>query len=358
MRTRSFLITLLISLAFPLLCHADVIHLKNGDRLTGTIVNMEDTKLTFWSKYAGEITLFWQDVETFEIDDTATIVLKPLPPPSEKEVELPPSEPNDISAQPTDLADDETIETIDEIVEPPTEPQLTPDMVLAINPKPIIPVKITARANTKLTSERGNTVKDVYYMNGEYIARTDKNRYAFDGEYEKEEKNSFLSEENWLIHAKLSHFVNKNRYGYIDTLFENDKFKDLKFRSTYGVGVGYQFVESEQANLSFSMGVAWVSDMFYDAENKDFYAGQWALDFNRFLFRNKLQLFHNDKGYVSLENSNDWFIKSKTGLRLPLYNGFTATLQYEYDWDNEPASYNETEEDSKLLLLFGYEYQN
>lgn len=354
MRTRSLLFIALLHSLIPALCQADVIHLKNGDRLTGTIINMEDTKLTFWTKYAGEITLFWQDVETFAVEDTAKVVLKPNAAVIEENIESATTKPQDVprheatSSQPNIPSAEAT----------PPEPQLTPDMVLAINPKPVIPVKITARANVKFTEERGNTNKDVYYVNGEYVARTDKNRYAIDGKYEKEEKSNFLTEENWLIHAKLSHFVNDKRYGYVDTLFENDKFKDLKLRSTYGLGIGYQFVESEQVNFSFSMGGAWVSETFYAVEAKDFYAGQWEINFDRYLYRNKLQFFHNDKGYISLENSTNWFIKSKTGLRFPLYNGFTATLQHEYDWDNEPASYNETEEDTKVMFLLGYQFKN
>jgi putative salt-induced outer membrane protein YdiY len=334
MRIFSFIFILTITIAFPAYtCYADIIYLKNGDKLTGTIVNMENTKLIFWTEYAGEITLFWQDVDHFTMEDPSKIVLKEKPPTTE---------------------DDETLPED----KPAPSPEIIPDDVFAINPKPAVPVKITSRANTKLTNERGNTTKDYYYLTGEFIARTAQQRYIFDGKYEKEEKNNSLTEENWLAHCQISHFLDKKVYMYGDTLFENDKFKDLQIRSTYGLGAGYQFIESEQTNLSFSTGLSWVTETFYSADEKEFTAGQWGVLFDRYLYRNIVQLFHSDKGYISLKNSEDWFIKSKTGFRFPLYKGFTTTIQYEYDWDNEPASSDETEEDSKFMILIGYEFKN
>lgn len=338
MRTTPLLATLLLALLFqPQAGWTDVLYLKNGDRLTGSIINMEDQKVTFWSKYAGEITLFWQDVDHFILDDTAKVVLKK--PTAPKTTALPEEDKG-------------------QKVEPASPPPPTPDMIFAINPKPIIPVKIVTRVNGKLTGERGNTDKDVYYINGEFIARTERRRYAFDGEYQQEKKNNILTEDNWLTHAKINQFIDVERYIYADTLFENNTFKDLELRSTYGLGAGYQFVENEQVNLSISMGAAWVTEDFYEAEVKEFMAGQWAIDFDRFLYRDRIQFFHTEKGYVSLENSEDWLIRTKTGFRFPFYRGFTATIQYDYDWDNEPASDAETEEDAAVLFLLGYEFNN
>lgn len=337
MRRIVLLFTLTSTVIFPTSsCLADVIYLKNGDRLTGTITNMEDSKLIFWTKYAGEIILFWQDVERFEISDPSKIVLKPAP-----------KQP----ANNTDVAKEMT-------QEPPPVPDLNPENILAINPTPVVPVKVTSSVNTKLKGERGNTHKDTYYISGKFTARTAWQRYLFDGEYDNERKNKTITEDNWLFHGNFSQFIDNERYLYLDTLFEKDKFKDLKMRSTYGIGAGYQFIEKAQTNLSLSLGVARVSDNFYLAEDKEFSAGQWAFSFDRYFLRNQLQFFHANHGYFSLENNKDWLIKSKTGLRIPLHGGFTATLQYEYEWDNEPASDAETEYDSELMLLLGYEFAN
>ncbi len=337
---RSILLFSTLTLIFSLPaanCLADVIYLKNGDRLSGTITNMEDLKLIFWTKYAGEIVLFWHDVERFEIDDPSKIVLKS---PAKQPV--------------TEVAK----ESSTKIAETPAEPNLNPENILAISPIPVVPVKITAEANTQLKGERGNTHKDIYSVSGKFTARTEWQRYMLDGEYDHEKKNTTTTEDNWLLHGRFSQFIDKERYIYLSTLLENDKFKDLQLRSTYGLGAGYQFAEQAQINLSLSLGFARVTDNFYLAESKEFSAGQWAFGFDRYFLRNQLQFFHTNHGYCSLENKKDWLVKSKTGLKVPLYGGFTATLQYEYEWDNEPASDAETKYDSELMLLLGYEFKN
>jgi putative salt-induced outer membrane protein YdiY len=350
-------------------CLADIIYLQNGDRLTGTIIRMEDAKLTFWSKYTGEITLFWQDVDHFTMDDTSKLIRKPTKP-TEDEMDLATKEEQTTDPEIVTAVEEENTKPLTEAENTPenetksgtetnlADTEITPNQVLAINPAPIIPVKITAKANSNLSGERGNTDKDLYYFNGEFIARTDIHRYFISGMYEREEKNNILTEDNWLTNARISHFLDNERYLYVNSLYENDKFKDLKLRSTYGAGAGYQFSESQQMNVSFSMGLAYVTEEFYVEDSKEFPSGQWAIDFDRYILRETIQLFHSDTGYVSLQNASDWFIKSKTGCKFPLIKGFTATLQYEYDWDNEPSSDADTQEDTKLLLLIGYEFNN
>lgn len=42
--------------------HADHIVLKNGDRITGEIISMEENTLKVKNFYAGEVTIHWKDV--------------------------------------------------------------------------------------------------------------------------------------------------------------------------------------------------------------------------------------------------------------------------------------------------------
>ena len=66
----------LILLAFCRSIWADEVQLKNGDRITGTIVRMENKTLTVTTSYAGEIAIKWDQVETVETDSTVRVVLK------------------------------------------------------------------------------------------------------------------------------------------------------------------------------------------------------------------------------------------------------------------------------------------
>ena len=319
---------------------ADEVRLKNGDKLTGQIVRMQEDKLILKTTYAGKITIIWQEVAGIQTDGSVKIVLK-----DETTLE-----------GTTEAVEDGKMKLDTDTLETP--PSFSLADVKAINPEPVKPVKITTRANASVTNERGNTNSDNYYFDGEFVARTKKNRYKIGGELANEKADGITTSQNWLAYGNYSHFLNKKWYLYADTLFEHDEFKDLDLRSTLGAGAGYQFFETPLLNLSVSAGLAMVDENFDVAEDKDYSAGQWTINYDQYFFNESVQLFHVNTGFVSLEHGKDWFIKTRTGLRFPLYKGLTATLQYNFDWDNQPSESAETEEDTKFLFLLGYEFKD
>lgn len=319
---------------------ADEVRLKNGDRLTGQVIRMEAGKLILKTIYAGEISIVWQEVARLKTDGSVKVVLK-----------------DETALEGTTLAIENgkmMLETAN--LEAPASFRMTD--VKAINPKSIKTVKITTRANVNITSERGNTDSDNYYFDGEFVARTEKNRYKIGGELSKEDSDGTTTSQNWLAYGNYSHFLNEKWYLYTDTFFEHDEFKDLNLRSTLGAGAGYQIFETPLLNLSISAGLAMVDENFDVAEDNDYSAGQWSVNYDQYFFEKFVQLFHVNTGFVSLEDANDWFLKTRTGLRFPVYKGLTATLQYNFDWDNQPSVDAETEESTKFIFLLGYEFKN
>ena len=71
----------------------------------------------------------------------------------------------------------------------------------------------------------------------------------------------------------------------------------------------------------------------------------------------RVQLFHVQLGWVSLSDSDSWTFKSRQGLRFPIHKGFTTTLQYNYDYDNDPSDDSREKWDSKLMMLFGWQFK-
>ena len=319
---------------------ADEVRLKNGDKLTGQIVRMQKNKLILKTSYAGEITIIWQEVTGIQTDGPVKIVLT-----DETTLE-----------GTTEVAEDGKMKLNTDKLETPASFSLAD--VKAVNPEPVKTVRINTRLNASVTNERGNTNSDNYYFDGEFEARTKKNRYTVGGELSQEKADNVTTSQNWLAYGNYSHFLNEKWFLYVNTLFEHDEFKDLNLRSTLGAGAGYQFFETPLLNLSISAGLSKVDENFDLAEDNDYSAGQWEIKYDQYFFNKFVQLFHVDTGYISLEDSNDWFVKTRTGLRFPLYKGFAATLQYNYDWDNQPSAAAETEEDTKFIFLLGYEFKN
>ncbi|HRB82187.1 MAG TPA: hypothetical protein PK614_07985, partial [Nitrospira sp.] len=64
-----------ICLCLALPSWADEVHLQNGDRLTGTILKMEERVLTLQTDYGGEVKIDWGKVESLKSDGTLKILV-------------------------------------------------------------------------------------------------------------------------------------------------------------------------------------------------------------------------------------------------------------------------------------------
>ncbi len=319
---------------------ADELILHNGDRLTGSVVRMQEGQLVFDTKYAGEIEIDWSQVAKINTDKPIQVIL---------------SDETSLRGLTKHAEEGKMKLKMGKIVE-----TVSFDLseVKAINPKPKEAepsVKLHGRVNVGISSASGNTDTESYHMDGEMVARTEMNRYTVGIEYNREEDNKELTEKNYLGHIKYDHFLSQKWYAYTNALFEKDEFKDLKLRSTLGTGMGYQFYESPLTNLYLEGGLSYVNDDYEGREDDKTAAGRWAVNFDKYFWNKTVQFFHFHEGYQGLEDTDNIFIRSKTGLRFPLQKGLAATLQYNYDWDNSPAP-GEEKEDRKYIITMGYEF--
>ncbi len=60
--------TLIGAVLFAVLVRADVIVMKNGDRVTGSIVKKDGNNVTMKSKLFGDITLPWDQIDSVQTD--------------------------------------------------------------------------------------------------------------------------------------------------------------------------------------------------------------------------------------------------------------------------------------------------
>ncbi len=319
---------------------AGQVKLRNGDRVSGRIMRLEEQKLVLKTDYAGEIGISWEQVASVRADEKIEVVLG-----------------DGSSFQGHTVAFEEGKMTLKaEKLKAPITFDLAD--VEAINPKVKPALRLTARTNVGIYRESGNTDSENYRLDASFVARTDKSRFGVGGEVNREKTGDVDTVRNWLAHANYDYFVSKRWYWHINTLMENDELADLDLRSTLGTGMGYQVFETETLNLSFSMGPSYVDENFISAPDNSYSAGQWGVNYDQYFLDNSVQLFHNQTGYVSLESSSDWFVKARQGVRFPLYKGLTGTLQYNYDYDHKPSPTATEKYDSKIMFLLGYEFKS
>ena len=324
------------ALAMPLAL-ADTLVMNNGDRLTGTVVTKQADTLTLKTPYAGTLEIQWSEVRQLISDQPVQIILE-----DETRVTgtLLPTEDGKVRIRSGEILETAPIElSAVRYINPPVE----------VNGG----VRVKGNINAGANISSGNTDTEQYHLDAEVVARTLTNRFTVGATFNRSTDDGTETASNATGYGKYDHFLTEKWYTYANALFTRDEFKDLKLRTPLGLGSGYQFYESEPLNLSLEGGLTYVNEDFYDKEDESYPAGRWALNYDRLLFGSRLRFFHYHEGLLGLEDINDILILSRTGLRVPLGQGLTATTQIDVDWDNTPADGNDST-DMRYLLNLGY----
>jgi putative salt-induced outer membrane protein YdiY len=327
--------------------HADVVILKNGDRLTGKVVHKMADELTFSTDYAGTLKLRWSDVAALTTAKPVSLMT------GEEHVVAgtlgagtsagraqfvprpPPGAPKDQPPAPRDIALADV-----RFLNPTIEESGTG-------------VLWTGHVNVGGASTSGNSTNGTLHAEVDATGRARHYRVLAGGEYNHATSNDVESASNWRARGEYDRFYRNKDFSYVRATFEHDPFKALELRSTAGAGLGYQFFESPALNLSAQAGLDYVVVDNIGVPDQDYAAPAWVIRYDQKPFGLNMQFFHQQDGTVSLDSHNTVVLHTQTGVRAPIGLGINATLQYNYDWTNDPPA-GRFSADRTLLFTLGY----
>ena len=337
----SFLVFLLTFLSAMTVVMADTLTMNDGSVLIGKVISQEKNTLKFKTSYAGTINIKWDQVKQFETDEPVTVMLVTDELISTKSV-------NNIANGTSQIRKEGSS----------WKNSFKTDSVAFINPDPWRlnqGYKISARANFALKSQHGNTTKDEIDMDGRLEFRSLQDRYIVSGKLENDTNKGKTTEDNWLITGKYDYFYTKKRYFGGKLSFERDRFTDLDLRTTLGLYAGHQFYESKALNLKAELGLSEVHENNIDADNYDYPAMDWGIDYDQYFFDDFAQFYHNHTGIWNLDDTDRMTLKSWTGFRFPLRFGVIASTEMELEYDSQPnESIDKT--DITYRVKIGYEW--
>lgn len=320
---------------------ADTLVMKDGSVLKGNILKQEKNALNFKTSYAGTLNIKWDQVKSFQTDEITTIM----------------------------LVTDELVKTryvnnsIDGITQVKKEGEewrtaFKSANVSYINPDPWRlgkGYKFSGRANFSLKSQHGNTIKDELELDGDLEFRSLLDRYTLKGAMENDNSNGTKTADNWMLNGKYDYFVKKQQYYGIMLSLERDKFTDLKLRTTVGPHAGYQFFESKAVNLRSEGGLAKVYESRFEADDQDYLALNWYINYDQYFFSDFTQFYHEQRGIWDIENSNKITFTQWTGFRFPLRSGIVASAEVELEYDSQPKD-SVGKSDMTYRLKIGYQW--
>lgn len=336
---------------------ADVVHLSNGDRLTGSVTSLAAGKLVLSTGYAGELALDWSQVVALATDAPLTVVLEDgrrlrgvvatrAEGSAEGVLTLRPATAEERAAE---AAPESEIAHGTDVSEPMTLPLAD---VAALNPPQVPGIFWSGSVSASVTSTSGNTESDRTYLAGELVARAAPHRVTLGGDLNEASENGVDTVSSTLAYLRYDRFFGPRWYLDANASATEDQFQDLDLRTTAGLAVGHQLSDDEHLRLGAELGVSYVDEDFRLAADDAYAAGRWSLDLSR-RFDGGIELFHSQELLVSLEDSADRLLRTRTGLRFALWKSFVAAVQLNYDRDETPSPGRE-KADRAWLLNLGY----
>lgn len=282
---------------------ADQVLLKNGDRLSGVIVEQNDDIVRIETPYAGSI-----EIKRSTVASTVT----------------------------------GKTETANATTKAPQK-------------KPATKVTRKGHVNVAASYSRGNTTNDHLYAEAAYSKRTADYRYALGGKFNRASEGGARTASNALADGSHDWFLNGSDFWYMRGSAERDRFKDIEARYTAGTGYGLQLLDSDRSQLTVRAGPDLVAVNRFTGENENYPALGWGIDFSHWLIPDRLEAFHNQDGFWNLDDTNQVTVRSRTGVRMPLTERIHANLQLNLDWENEPTPGRDST-DSTWLVGAGYKF--
>lgn len=320
-------------------CAAATVVMANGEQFNGSIIKMKNAELLLKNTYVGQLKLPWSEV--------VEII-------SEQPLKLYLHDDSLISSAVTSSGQAGTMQLT-------TAPSATAQVlelaqIVAINSPQESPYDYhwRGKSNVGLTATSGNSDTTRFHVDGEATLENEFNRYIVGVDFNRGSDNNVTSVENWTAYGSYDHFLSKKLFWNNNISFKQNGLQELSLRSAVGSGIGYQFHDDDALRLSTTAGLSYVSESFTVAPTQEFLAAQFGLDYEQQWF-DWLRFFHNLTALVSLEDFDDFVLRSRSGLRYPVTDAFVTSLQVNFDYDNSPSEGAE-KEDIIYSFTLGYNW--
>jgi putative salt-induced outer membrane protein len=304
---------------------ADVIELANGDRISGTVVELKGGTLVMQVGDKGKVTVPWKEVTSIEMATPQRIKLAS----------------GDVVEQATFVRQDDGVFV--------SAPALAGQRPVA--PADIAGIAVPERppwegfASVLAAGTSGNSETLVLGARANLLRDTEDDRLEFYGRGDFGQQEDPDTGEDETTVQKATGGVNYD-YFFLEpwfvgafTQFDHDFLQDLVLRTRIGAGPGYRFIKTEDMELLGRAGIAYVNENYRDSsdtEDRSFVAAflseryRWTLSETQRLIQG-LDITPN------LEDFGDTLFHFDIAFQQDVAKGIFLDVSFADDYDTEPA---------------------
>jgi putative salt-induced outer membrane protein YdiY len=309
---------------------ADEVVLKNGDKITGKILDLGGGKLRIETGHSGVVTVDWGQVASLRTDGHVRVKL---------------SGGEYVEGKVTWAGDKFMIETL-------TGPkEVKPDQVQKFNEPP---VEWHGGFNIAGRTADGNTHTTSMLLNFDALRESENDRMSAKAVFRYEKTRDTLEERNGYGIGKYEYFISQRMYAVAAAEFLSDRFKDLRLRKTFSAGLGYIFLKEEKTDLWGDVGPAHIHNDFLDEPDESHYSIRFSAHFRQVL---PLSLELVDDFWITpnLEEGDNWQARNDFALTAMLGAGWSCKTGVITDYDNDPPD-DVRKRDNTYYVGLGYRF--
>lgn len=320
----------MMMLLSPYVAEADVVVLKNGDRVTGRIIKMESKRLDIDPGYADIMNIKWEEVRSITSERPMSIKLF-------GEVAMP----EDMGER---KADRIFMHTLGE------EGPIRLGDVRAIN---FAEQDYRGYLSIGGNQSSGNSQTQAMNISGNLTYRRHEHRFILDGKYNRGQANGEDTANNGALSIKYDYFLAKRLFVGGFDLVESDQFQNLTIRNTSGVFLGYDVLDREHHHLSMGPGPAMVYQDFTASPPTVTPSLTWLLRY-RFMIRgDDVVFFHKHMVFKDVGHGSATRVNADQGLRVQITGNWGVNFEYQLRYNSLPVAGRKTLDTN---IIFGLSY--
>ena len=316
----------------PCVANAGVVVLKNGDRISGLIVKMQDKKLEIDPEYSSaNITIDWDDVQSLT-------TIRPM-----------------------------SIKLYGDAEMPANVRERVRDRLILYSLEEGGPIRLQDVRSINLAEHdyygyisaggnqtSGNTQTQALNLSGSLTYRKDEHRIIMEGKYNRAEADGRDTANNGSVSLKYDYFFSRRLYTSAFSLTETDQFQNLSLRDTAGLGLGYDLIDSDQHLLTVGTGPAAVYQDFTTTAATIAPSTTWWARYELRLRNDDVILFHRQQGFKDLGHGEGTRVNADQGIRISIAGRWRLNLEYDIRYNSLPVANNKTT-DTNIIIGFSYD---
>ena len=325
---------MLLTFALIPAARADVIHLKNGDRITGTIKRIWDNEVTIEPEYSDEFNVDLPLVERIESD-------------REFEIEMPDG--TDVVAQ-FQGADDEGKQIL--VIDGESTSVALGALKEVDEPEDFYDWEVLVDYSFSLNE--GNTESLNSRLAGEGMFKHGDHRHIGNITQVNEEQDSATTKEQTVVAYTYNWLFADPWFFGANGQYERDPIRELEHRITASAGIGRDFWNDPNRFLTGQLGLGF-TDEEIGLEMETSTVAAWSLRFRHEFFSDDFEVFHNHSIVHTIDGRDNTVIKTSTGIRYEITDLLYANVSLDWDHETEPAGDAE-KTDTLFVIGAGLEF--